>query len=286
VRHDRGVRNLIIGSDAVASGRLTHRELRRDYTMVYRNVYLPRGAEFTARERAAAAWLWSNRSATLGGLSAAALHGSRWVPVEAPAELIRTRRDKSPPGIVIRKDTLAHDEVEPIAGIPCTTVQRTAFDLGRRLDHEEAVIRIDALLNATRVPLGEVCAVADRYPGARNVRRLRRVLSVVDGGAESPQETRVRLLLVEGGLPRPTTQIRVGKRRVDMGWPDYRVGVEYDGEQHWSDPREHAGDINRLEYLAGLGWTIVRVSAWHLRRDRDGIVRRAAEALRARGRTG
>jgi very-short-patch-repair endonuclease len=285
VRHDRRVRNLIIGSEALASGWLTRPDLRRDYTRVYQNVYLPRGDEFTARERAAAAWLWSRRTATLVGLSAAALHGSKWIPVEAPAELARTQY-KSPDGIVVRKDTLAHDDVEPIAGIPCTTVQRTAFDLGRRLDHEEAVIRVDALLNATRVPLGEVCEVADRYPGARNVRRLRRVLSLVDGGAESPQETRVRLLLIEGGLPRPTTQIRLGKRRVDMGWPEYQVGVEYDGEQHWSDPLEHAGDINRLEYLAGLGWTIVRVSAWHLRRDREGIVRRAAEALRARGWTG
>lgn len=211
------------------------------------------------------------------------MHGSRWVPVDAPAELVRARLDKSPRGIVIRKDTLADDEVEWIAGIDCTTVQRTAFDLGRRLDGEEPVIRIDALLNATGVPVHEISALAQRHQGARNIRQLRGVLQLVDGGAESPQETRVRLLLVKAGLPRPETQIRLGKRRVDMGWREYQVGVEYDGEQHWTNPREHAGDIGRLEYLAGLGWTIVRVSAWHLRKDPDGIVKRAAEALRVRG---
>lgn len=253
--------------------------------MVHRNVYLPHGAEFTARERAVAAWLWSNRTATVVGLSAAAMHGSRWIPVEAPAELARTQHN-SPPGIIVRKDTLADDQVEPIAGVACTTVPRTAFDLGRRLLQEEGVIRIDALLNATGVPVREISALAERYPGARNIRRLRKSLELVDAGAESPQETRVRLVLVEAGLPRPVTQIRLGRRRVDMGWPDYTVAVEYDGEQHWTDPREHAGDIGRLEYLAGLGWTIVRVSAWHLRNDRAGIAHRAETALRAKGWTG
>jgi len=42
--------------------------------------------------------------------------------------------------------------------------------------------------------------------------------------------TELRLLLVRDGLPRPVTQIRVGRRRVDMGWPEWKVGVEYDGE--------------------------------------------------------
>ena len=31
---------------------------------------------------------------------------------------------------------------------------------------------------------------------------------------------------------------------------EWKVGVEYDGEQHWTDPAIHAGDIERLEYLA------------------------------------
>jgi hypothetical protein len=67
--------------------------------------------------------------------------------------------------------------------------------------------------------------------------------------AESPQETRLRLLLVRSGFPRPVTQIPVRNdrgrvvRRIDMGWPDRMVGVEYDGEQHWTNPRTHAEDI-------------------------------------------
>jgi very-short-patch-repair endonuclease len=71
-----------------------------------------------------------------------------------------------------------------------------------------------------------------------------------------------------------------------MGWPEYRVGVEYDGVQHWTDPETHAEDISRLEFLAAQGWTIVRVSARHLRYESEAIVRRAKYALQKRGWSG
>ncbi len=279
---------LIVATEALASGELTRRDLSRRYTKVFRNVYLPRGLELTADERAVAAWLWSGRTATVAGLSAAALLGSKWVPVDAPAELVRTQHP-APSGIVVHRDTVADGEVRIIRGINCTTVPRTVFDLGRWLPFEQGLIRVDALLNATAFPVAELSAFAARYPGARNVRRLRRVLDLADAGAESPQETRTRLVLIEGKLPRPVTQVPIRNaagrvvRRVDMGWPQWKVGVEYDGAQHWTDPGIHAGDIDRLEFLAGLGWRIVRVSAAHLRFDKPGIVRRAEDALRAAG---
>ncbi|MEZ0340228.1 endonuclease domain-containing protein [Mycobacterium sp. pV006] len=282
------MRELIVASEALAGGTVTRQDLRRRFVKLHRNVYAPQGMPLTARDRAVAAWLWSGRRATLAGMSAAAMHGSRWLPADGTAELTRVRCG-SPPGIAIHRETLLDDEVCLVQSIDCTSVARTAFDLGRRIPGDEAIIRIDALLNATRCPSTEIDDVAVRHPGMRGIRRLRAVLSLVDGGAESPQETRVRLLLVRNGLPRPVTQIPVRNahgrvvRRIDMGWPGYLVGVEYDGEQHWTDPAAHADDIARLEFLAARGWIIVRVSARHLRYAPDGIVRRAEEALRARG---
>lgn len=216
------------------------------------------------------------------------MHGARWLPDGAPAELTRVRCG-SPPGIAIHRENLLDDEICLVQSIDCTTVARTAFDLGRRIPGDEAIIRIDALLNATRCPVSFIAAVAARHPGARCIRRLRAALSLVDGGAESHEETRVRVLLVRGGLPRPETQVPIrsvhGKvvRRIDMGWPTYCVGVEYDGEHHWTDPAAHAEDITRLEFLAARGWFIVRVSARQLRDAPEDVVRRAGEALRARG---
>jgi very-short-patch-repair endonuclease len=200
------------------------------------------------------------------------------MPAEAPAELAYAH-DPSPAGIVIHRGALAADEICMRGSVDCSTAARTAYDIGRRVEMDTSIMQIDALLNATGCTVDDVMAIAERYPGARGIRRLREALALADAGAESPKETELRLLLVRDRLPRPVTQIRVGKRRIDMGWPQWKVGVEYDGEQHFANPDDYAADIERLEYLAAQGWIIIRVSARQLRYDRAGILRRVRTAL-------
>ncbi|MCV7170898.1 DUF559 domain-containing protein [Mycobacterium manitobense] len=272
---------LIVATEALADGGLTRRDLMRSYRKVHRNVYVRVDTELSALDRARAAWLWSGRKATLVGHSAAVALGSRWIDADAPVELAHSRRPGAR-GILVHSDVIRDDEVCLRYGMRCTTPARTAYDLARRLPHEQGVIRVDALLNASGASVADVTAVARRYPGARGARRLREVMDVADGGAESPQETRLRLLLVRSGLPRPATQIREGSRRIDMGWRAAKVGVEYDGKQHWTDPDEHARDIERLEFLASRGWLIVRVSARQLNQRPASVVQRVRAALRAR----
>ena len=251
--------------------------------MVYRNVYVRNGTQLTTADRARAAWLWSGRRATLTGHCAAALLGSRWIPADAPVEIAHSRRPAAR-GMIARCNSFREDEVCFVEGIRCTTVARTAYDLGRRLPEQMGVIRIDALLNATGVAPSAIDTVAARHQGARGIRRLRKTMTLVDAGAESPQETRLRMLIVRSGLPRPVTQIPVcndyGRvvRRIDMGWPDIRVGVEYDGEQHFANPDDYAADIERLEFLAARGWLIVRVSATQLRSRKPEVIERVRSA--------
>ena len=267
---------------------MNRHQLRTRFVKLHRNVYAPIGLQLTARDHAYAAWLWSGREAVLVGSSAAAMLGTKWLSADATAELARSCH-AAPPGIIVRGDVLADDELREVGGIPCTTAARTAYDIGRRIPKDEGIIRVDALLNATRCGATDVEAIAARYAGARGLKQLRRTLAMVDGGAESPQETRLRLLLVRSITPRPVTQIPVAddhgcvRRRIDMGYPEWMVGVEYDGEQHFDDPQAYASDIVRLEFLANRGWTIVRVSAVQLRYERVGIVARVHRALAANG---
>jgi len=269
---------LVVASEALADGQVTRWQLQHRYVKLHRNIYVLNGLELDAFLRARAAWHWSGREAVVVGHSAAAVLGSRWIPADIPPELARVR-NRAPAGIVVHSGELAKDETRVMGDIECTTRARTAYDLGRRLPLDTAIVRIDALSNATGGTLEEVGRIAARYPGARGIRRVRAALELADAGAESPPETRLRLLLVRAGMPRPVTQIPVGRRRIDMGWPDWQVGVEYDGEQHWTDPSRHAEDIERLEFLAAQGWTIVRVSARQLRYARDDIVRRVRDGL-------
>jgi hypothetical protein len=74
----------LIGSEALASGRLTPYALRSRFAAIYPDVYLPRDAEFTALMRAQAAWLWSRREGVIAGRSSAALHRAKWSTLAAP----------------------------------------------------------------------------------------------------------------------------------------------------------------------------------------------------------
>ncbi|MGI8880170.1 MAG: DUF559 domain-containing protein [Jatrophihabitans sp.] len=109
--------------------------------------------------------------------------------------------------------------------------------------------------------------VVRRHHGARGIVRLRQALSEADAGAESPWETRTRLAVIRAGLPRPLTQVQVRARssaviaRLDLGWPQWRVGLEYDGAQHWLDPDQRSRDLSRGNALTALGWTVLRVNA-------------------------
>jgi hypothetical protein len=277
-----------IGTEALATGQVSRRDLRRGYRAIYRNVYLANDQQVTSLDRAVAAWLWSGRRATAAGLSAAALLGSQWIDPRLPAELYR-RNGKPVDGIVIHRDELWDDEICIVRGMPVTTPARTAFDLGRRKGKTTAVIRLDALANATKLKAVGVDDLADRHCGSRGLVQLRQVLDLMDGGAESPQETRTRLVLIDAGLPRPQTQIVVCDdfgdpfARIDMGYEGCKVGVEYDGIQHWADPTQRAHDIDKHAELLARGWRIVRVSADMLRYRSNVIVARTCAALREAG---
>lgn len=273
-----------IGSEALAAGALTEHELRRWYRPVFHNVYLPRWDEPTLHDRTVAAWLWSRRRAVIAGAAASALHGARWVDADTPIELI-TKNARPQRGLVVRNETLGADEITRIRGLPVTTVARTAYDLGRHLPRGQAVARLDALMGVKPFSLEDVTTLAKRYPGARGLRRLRAALPLVDGGAASPKETWLRLLLIDAGLPKPTTQIPiyVGDHLAgvfDLGWEEFHVAMEYDGDYHLTNRRRFVMDIAKLAIAQDQGWIVIRVVSEH---RPGGIVGRAYEALTSRG---
>jgi hypothetical protein len=110
-------------------------------------------------------------------------------------------------------------------------------------------------------------------------------LPLVDGGAASPKETWLRLLIIDAGLPAPTTQIPVHERWrlvgvLDMGWEKYKVAVEYDGDQHRTSRCQYVRDQQRLRKLEAMGWIIIRVIAEDAPAD---VARRVRDALTRRG---
>ncbi|OBG30904.1 hypothetical protein [Mycolicibacter heraklionensis] len=276
---------VFIGSEATVAGRLTRHELRRWYRLLFRGVYLRKDTTPALRDRTTAAWLASRRHGVIAGLAASALHGAQWVDADVDIELI-AQNTRAQPGLIVRDETLAHDEVTKVAGLPVTTPARTAYDLARHLPRGNAVARLDALARATPFSTEDVLLIAKHHQGARYLRRLRAALPLVDAGAASPKETWLRLLLVDAGLPTPTTQIPVRDRRywpfawLDLGWEDYKVSAEYDGEHHQKDRAQYVKGHKRQRKLERLGWINIQV----INEDNpQETIHRVTQALHARG---
>lgn len=273
-----------IGSEAVAVGSLTPYALRSKFVAVYPDVYVGPDTELTARTRAKAAWLWSRRTGVLAGRSAAPMHGAKWIDSRLPAEILCSNR-RPPAGISTWSDSLGDDEFEIIDGSRVTTPARTALDTACRHPVDSAVAAIDALARRTRLKLADVELLAERYKGRRGIRQARKVLELVDPGAESPRETWLRLLLIRGGFPPPTTQIPVYNEYgvlvavLDMGWEDIKVAAEYDREHHRVDRRRFNNDIRRAEAVHEAGWIHIRVT---VEDTEGGILHRVRTAFHRR----
>ncbi|OBA79020.1 hypothetical protein A5633_17255 [Mycolicibacterium elephantis] len=276
-----------IGSEALRDGRLRKHELRAKYRPLFPDIYVPNAAVPTLRQRAVAGWLWSHREGVIAGLTASALHGAKWVDDSNPVELVWSNA-RHPAGMRTFNMRLRAEEFEWKYGLQLTTLERTAFDIGRRGTLDQAIARLDALGNATGLTIDDVLTVAAAHRGARGLRQLEKALQLYDPGAASPKETWLRLLVIRAGYPRPRTQIPLlspdGRRRyfLDMGWEDLMLALEYDGEQHREDPVQYAYDIARSEDIAELGWSRVRVVKANRRVD---ILRRLERAWRSRLRT-
>ncbi|KMO84385.1 hypothetical protein BST22_22005 [Mycolicibacterium chubuense] len=258
--------DVIVGSQSVLAGTITRASLRWNYHAIFPDIYVQKDVEPTLAVRTRGAWLWSRRRGVITGRAAAALHGARWVDDATEIELLWAN-NHCPDGIVTRRERIAPGEITWIDGMPVATPARTALDLGRYLPRNIAVAHLDALASATGVTAEEILDLTYRYKGRHGVRLCREAVELVDAGAQSPQETRLRLLLIDKGFPPPQTQIPVIDQYgfefayLDMGWKDLRIAVEYDGDHHRTDTDQYRWDARRLRKLADAGWIVVRVMA-------------------------
>lgn len=272
-----------VGADAVAGGRLTRGQLRHRYRPIFRGIYVPKQLRPTLHTRIRGAML-AAPTAVISGVAASAVHGALWVDDSVPIDVIGRCRCQR--GLVVRYESLADSDVTVVGGVRVTTPARTAYDLGRRLDRGPAVARMDALMRARPFPIADVEVLAQTHRGAPGLPKLRTALPLVDGGAESPWETWLRLLFIDAGLPTPVTQYVVrtegGRylRRLDMVWEEFKVAAEYDGQQHLADRHQYAKDVWVNRELQRLNWHVIHV----IKEDRGAdIVKHATAVLLSRG---
>jgi very-short-patch-repair endonuclease len=203
--------------------------------------------------------------AAFSGHTAAWLHGLDVAPCD-PIEVTIPERIGSGrrAGASVRRADLAADEVVLRRALPCTSALRTVVDLGGRDLLTDGVVAADMFLHARLVTVAELRSHVANHPRAKGIARLRRVVDLAEPKAESAMETRLRMLLVLAGLPRPEVQVSIHDDqgrfvgRPDLLYRLQRLAIEYDGANH----RDRLVDDNRRQNgLVGAGLRLLRFTA-------------------------
>ncbi|MFR9752285.1 type IV toxin-antitoxin system AbiEi family antitoxin domain-containing protein [Nocardia sp. 004] len=194
--------------------------------------------------------------------TAAELHGFA-VLADQPTDVLgiqsaRTHR------LVVHRDRVDPAELELVRGTSVTNAVRTAADLARTLPRMDALATVDAALRSGVSRTALACEI-DKHTRRRGRRQAAELIALADDRAESPMESRTRLRCIDAGLPPPEPQLEVwtrdGLRRIDLGWRQWRIGLEYDSAIWHSGHDAALRDNPRHNWLTTEGWTIYYATA-------------------------
>ena len=160
-------------------------------------------------------------------------------------------------------DSLPSAHVTVRHRLPVTTAPRTLVDGCRLVPPKQLRSAVNDGLRRRILTLPGLARTVDEVPvsGRRAivpmVELLKERIPGYDAGDSDPEVDLVELLLA-AGFRRPVQQVRVatdaGTRFVDVGWPDLRVGFEYDSLE-FHQHRFHE-DRDRLRALKRAGWDV------------------------------
>lgn len=182
----------------------------------------------------------------------------RHTPDAVHLTLARGGRGTSRAGLARHAARLPEGDVTEIAGILCTSLDRTVFDAARTLPIEAGLAVADDALRrvAVRSRVYDTTIAeqwregmrerAARSAGARGVRRALEVVALADGRSESPGESVHRLRLVQVGFTHLRPQVPVRGPHgstyfVDLEDEQAQVFFEFDGKGKYLDEALRSG---------------------------------------------
>ncbi|MFF1879563.1 hypothetical protein [Leifsonia sp. NPDC058230] len=269
--------------EALAAGVEPSRLRRKDLAVPFRGARIPATAEdaddFALRCRALVA---RRPDAALSHTTAARMHGLP-VPWRIRDELHLTVAPPGRPpriaGVHSHRSLLGPRDLTRVGGMLMTAAARTWADLSHTLSLRELVALGDAIVHwRSRRSTPDELRASGCSPGSRGAARARHALALMHERSESPQESLLRVILAEAGLPPPDVNVDLrgpdGRflARPDLRFPDQRVIVEYEGDHHRVDRGQWQRDLVRTTRLQAVGEKVVRVGSAHLHAEKSLVV--------------
>jgi hypothetical protein len=226
--------------------------------------------------------------------SAAVLHGCWTWRLSDVVHLTQLR----PPNAAQTRDRclrrhwtdLPHRDRDELLGLPVTTLERTVVDCARTLRPAQALVIADSALRGG-ADAELIATILRESAGSRGIVQAREVCQLTDARSESPGETILRWIVHDAGLPAPEVGLAVATRRgtfwVDLGWPEWKVAVEFDGAVKYSggdygDPSARIlAEKARQDALEEAGWIVIRI-VWSDLADAAATADRIRRALARR----
>jgi hypothetical protein len=220
------------------------------------------------------------------GESAALIHGFGVLDHDVvqlaggPSKTARIR-----PGVQIHGYRIPPRNLMRIGELVVTTPERTVVDLARAADRIDGLAVVDAALRKGVCTAETLAGQLKLQAGSRGIIQARQLVEWGDAGAESPMESRARFRVLDSDLPRPVLQFWVCDKldnrvyRLDLAWPDYRVGLEYDGIGHLDRARQRH-DLERRAWLSDAGWRILYVTDIDIYRQQARMLTRLDRQIR------
>ncbi|QWT24794.1 endonuclease domain-containing protein [Subtercola sp. PAMC28395] len=190
-----------------------------------------------------------------------------------------------------------------IGAFPVADPESLWCALSTTLSVDDLVIMGDAIVFVPRYPDTDAPAIrpystpqrlAARIVSRRGAgkRKLVEALRLIRVGSASPMETRLRLLIIRSGLREPQLNVDILDARGsfvacgDLYYPEYRLLVEYDGDQHRTDTKTYERDQTRIADLHAIGVQVIRVRQAGYFRYPERTIGEITAAMDARGPAG
>lgn len=197
------------------------------------------------------------------------------VGVPSPSRALSAR------GLVGHRLAVIPSDVNVLSELRVTSAVRTWTDLADQLEFRDLVAAGDFLIHwrrpfTTRAALEEAIRLRG---GRRGSRALDRAVRRLNERAESPPESRLRLILEDAGFPPPqinrevTGQFGEFLARTDFIFEGLRLVLEYQGDYHRTTKGQWRADMTRRSKLEAHGWRVMELNADDLKDPAELVVR-------------
>jgi hypothetical protein len=189
--------------------------------------------------------------------------------------------------IVVHGRRLSVDDVVVHRGLRLTSGAQTFLDLAAELPAQDLVAVGDALMRVEQLTAEGLTERLTRADRVRGVVRARACAPLLSPLSMSRPESWMRYWLLISELPAPQAQVPIVNSRGvtvahgDLGYPEWRVLLEYEGRQH-AEGDQFGRDVDRYSLMAADGWLVLRFAARHVGGPTL-VVDRTRRALLSRG---